>query len=352
MFDKYPDTPQFRNVIKEVADRTQFTGNDPVQGVPTYDRTLKLPTLSFIGRVKLHGTNAGIVFTPNAQRNGVVVKAQSRNNIITPENDNAGFAKYVKENEAKITEILLDYVAQTIPRQKRDLMQSITLFGEWAGKGIQKGVAISELDRRFYVFAIKVDDDWFTNPILFNIWDESVTRFNGDCYTIDHYVDPYGINIDFNRPEIAQAKLVSLTESVEECCPVANAQGVQGIGEGVVWINTDDPKRPLRFKVKGEKHSVSKVKTLASVDVEKVESAIKFAEYAVTENRVAQAINEITGGQPYDIKIMGDVIRWVASDINKEESDVLEKNGLTMKDTGKYTGARTKEIFTALMEKQ
>ena len=53
-----------------------------------------------------------------------------------------------------------------------------------------------------------------------------------------------------------------------------------------------------------------------------------------------------------DIKIMGDVIRWVASDINKEESDVLEKNGLTMKDTGKYTGARTKEIFTALMEKQ
>ena len=343
MFDKYPSTDQYRNVIREVADRTQFTGNDPVQGVPTYDRSLPLPTLDFVGRVKLHGTNAGIVFTPREDRKGLVVTAQSRNNIITPENDNAGFAKWVKDHEHELIQAVQVFVkAISLPTQN---LESVTLFGEWAGKGIQKGVAISELDRKFYVFSIKINDEWVVNPIAFNTWDSFAKFCIGSFCTIDHYVSPYTTTVDFNRPEIAQQTLVRLTESVEECCPVANAQGVQGIGEGIVWINVDDPKRPLRFKVKGEKHSTSKVKTLADVDVEKINSAIKFAEYAVTENRVKQAVQELTGGEPFDIKLMGDVIRWVASDIIKEENDVLTQNGLTMKDVGKYTGNRTKEIF-------
>jgi hypothetical protein len=347
MFDKYPSTDQYRNVIREVTDRTQFTGNDPVQGVPTYNRSLPLPTLEFIGRVKLHGTNAGIVFTPREDRKGLVVTAQSRNNVITPENDNAGFARYVKDHEDELIRAVQVFaLGMSLPTKN---LQSITLFGEWAGKGIQKGVAISELDRKFYIFSIKINDEWVVNALAFNTWDNFAQFCVGSFCTIDHYVSPYYTIIDFSRPEIAQATLVNLTESVEECCPVANAQGVQGIGEGIVWINVDDPKRPLRFKVKGEKHSVSKVKTLADVDVAKIDSAIKFAEYAVTKSRVEQAVQELTGGEPFDIKIMGDVIRWVASDINKEENDVLEKNGLTMKDVGKYTGARTKELFLGML---
>ena len=55
--------------------------------------------------------------------------------------------------------------------------------------------------------------------------------------------------------------------------------------EGVVWtLEFHAPGyRPMlssRFKVKGEKHSASKAKTVASVDPEKHENVEKFVQYA------------------------------------------------------------------------
>lgn len=340
MFDKYPDTEQFRNVIREVQDRHQYECH--VDGVPQYDRSLKLPTLKFRGTVKLHGTNAGIVFTKTP--NGFEVEAQSRSRVITPENDNMGFAKWVADNEEQLKKVVSEY-AQSIGGLALNEKQ-IVFYGEWAGQGIQNGVAISQTPRKFWVFAIKVGETWMQNV---SVLLDYVYQKDIEMLPITSFGDLYEIDIDFNRPEIAQAELVRLTQAVEDCCPIGKALGVEGVGEGIVWVNLDDPTRPLRFKVKGEKHSTSKVKTLADVDVAKVESAVKFADYAATENRVKQAVQELTGGEPFDIKLMGDVIKWVAADIIKEESDVLAENGLTMKDVGKYTGQRTREIFLGMI---
>ena len=46
------------------------------------------PVIEYRGKIKLHGTNAAV------QINKDGVFAQSRNNIITPESDNAGFARW------------------------------------------------------------------------------------------------------------------------------------------------------------------------------------------------------------------------------------------------------------------
>ena len=35
----------------------------------------------------------------------------------------------------------------------------VTVFGEWCGKGIQKGVAINQLEKMFIIFELKLSYD-------------------------------------------------------------------------------------------------------------------------------------------------------------------------------------------------
>ena len=172
-----------------------------------------------------------------------------------------------------------------------------------------------------------IDDDIDITFKDHNIW----SAFDFPHYTID---------IDFKMPETAQNELSELTLAVEAECPVGASFGVSGIGEGIVWSNLE---HRLRFKVKGEKHSVTKVKKLAKVDVEKVESMRKFIEYAVTENRLKQAISEVT--PDFDIKKMGDFIRWVYNDVTTEEADTMTENDIDPKSVGKYISNTAREWF-------
>lgn len=77
---------------------------------------------------KLDGTNAQVVVTEDGQ-----VFAGSRNRYITPEDDNYGFARWVSEMQ--------DELRRLGPGQH---------FGEWWGKGIQRGYGL--LEKRFSLF--------------------------------------------------------------------------------------------------------------------------------------------------------------------------------------------------------
>lgn len=101
--------------------------------------------------------------------------------------------------------------------------------------------------------------------------------------------------------------------------------------------------------VKGEKHSSSKVKTLANVNVEKLEGIQKFVDYAVTESRFNQAIeNVFPNEEPIDTKKLGDVIRWVVNDVIKEEMDTMVENQVEPKEVNKYISAKVREMFFKL----
>lgn len=139
-------------------------------------------------------------------------------------------------------------------------------------------------------------------------------------------------------------RLIEITEAVERQCPVAKAFNKEGIGEGVVWsIQFMDVVH--RFKVKGDKHSASKVKTLAPVDVEKIKNIRSFIDYAMTENRFKQSLQEVFGEEDRDIKRLGDLIRWNVNDIAKEEMDVMKKNGLEPRNVNRYIAGRVKMYF-------
>jgi hypothetical protein len=331
----YPKIAQFRNVVSNINREITFTGLDE-DGNAIYDPSIKKPTLTFKGTVKLHGTNASVCFN---SENGFWV--QSRQNIITIEKDNAGFAFFVESHKIQLCSLLDDLIDEN---QIDTKIHTVSIYGEWAGKGIQKGVGISQLDKAFYVFGVKVSkpqDEEFNA-----YWIDSSNVRNAECriFNVEDY-ETYSIDVDFNMPQLAQNKFGEITEKVENECPISKAFGIDnGLGEGVVW-SVDYKDSVHRFKVKGDKHSVTKVKKLASVDVEKLKTIQEFINYSVTENRFNQAIENVFGKEDLDIKKMGDLIRWFVKDVASEEMDTMVENGLEPKDVNKYISTKVREMF-------
>lgn len=324
---KFPSIEQFRNVIRHVKTHAQYVGKDE-NGDAIYDQSKPIPTLKFRGTVKLHGTNAGIVYDIETDS----FTYQSRERELSLTSDNAGFMLAQMKHEDLWKHHFRGLVLYADRRPTK-----IIYFGEWCGQGIQKGVAVSELPKMFVIFARKfIYEDGETQWMSLERFDqmdgiEKIARF------IDEF-PTYEIEIDFNHPELAQNKMIEITEEVEKECPVGKAFGVSGIGEGVVWTCVSDGWNDSGtwFKVKGERHSTSKVKTLAAVDVEAVANLKAFVDSAVTEARLEQGLDNLVREQlkPVEMTSMGDFLRWVYNDVIKEEQDTIVANGLDPKKLG------------------
>jgi hypothetical protein len=338
----FPSIEQFRNIVASVNRHATFAGLDE-NGDAIYDYSRPKPTLKFKGTVKLHGTNAGVSFNEGGYW------AQSRENIITPEKDNAGFAFFVESNK----EAFKKFVNQITTLNFFEINNNtVTIYGEWCGGNIQKGVGICNLPKSFFIFGVKVsphtttEEEQKAKP-AFWIPSHYLKSPEHNIYNIEDF-QTWEMDINFNEPEMIQNKLSELTLAVEEECPVAKAFGFSGIGEGIVWSCKVD-NVVHRFKVKGERHSSSKVKTLASVDTEKISSIKDFIEYAVTESRFNQGLEKtFPNDEPIDVKKMGQLMKWIVDDIIKEEMDTMVANKLEPKDIGKYVSTKVREMFFKL----
>ena len=335
----FPKIHDFKSVIKDVTHVTRFIGTD-LDGNVMYNNN-PLPTLNFIGTVKLHGTNSGISYN---KEEGIWY--QSRKNIITPQNDNAGFAFYVDTHK----EAFIKIINQVSIDNNVDLDKfTITIFGEWAGKGIQKGMGITQLDKAFYLFGVKISKS--EDPEFVNYWVNS-TKYSDEenrIYNVDHF-KTFSIDIDFNNPNVVVDRLTDITNDVEKECPIAKQFGVSGIGEGVVW-RTEYKGSVLRFKVKGEKHKVVKSEKIVNIDSVKMNSISEFVDYTVTENRIDQAIESVFGDKEVEKTKLGDLIRWVYNDIISEESDVLSENNLEPKDVSSAIANKVGKMFLEICNK-
>lgn len=102
---------------------------DPL--TPTFQTWGKIPRLNrdIVITEKIDGTNAAIGILDDG-----TVYAQSRKKIITPQEDNAGFARWVAEHEDAL----------------RAALGFGLHFGEWWGRGIQRGYGMD--GKRFSLF--------------------------------------------------------------------------------------------------------------------------------------------------------------------------------------------------------
>lgn len=342
---KFPEIEQFRQAIRAVQYNTRCIGKDE-NGDPIFDGLKPLPTIKYRGTVKLHGSNAAI--TKDLETGEVSL--QSRERMITVDNDNYGFARFMENINL---EILFSMVPthstlnnQEVDEEGEDKKNYVIIYGEWCGGNIQKGVALCQLEKMFVIFAIRYKGIWLLEQDLKQVKIPEQRIFNILDFPF------YMLDIDFQNPEISQNKLGEITQEVEKQCPVGKTFGVEGIGEGCVWVPVDPKWNHSRywFKVKGDKHSVSKVKKLAAIDVEKVNSINELIDKVVTENRLLQGIEVVKsakGVSELDRTHIGDFIRWVYNDVIKEETDTIEASGLNTKDLGVPIAKRAKEWLFA-----
>lgn len=336
---KWPSIEQFRNVVKNVQHRARYKGQDE-NGEAIYWPFAPMPKLKFEGTVKLHGTNASVV-CPNDDISVDTMWCQSRENIITPQKDNAGFAMFVESMKEEFVDLLS--TARGVHPTRGHGLPYIIVFGEWCGKGIQSGVAISELPKMFVIFGMAFSDEegnktYFTRQEVVDTVD-GCREYVGHGFTVKSIYDfpTYGTTIDFENPHESQNFLNKMTADVEEQCPVGYHYGIQGVGEGIVWrcVEPGYDDSGFWFKVKGEKHSNSKVKTLAAVDVEKINNMKALCEKLAHEGRLEQmhqqVFDTLNGGET-DIKRMGDFIKAVMQDVFKEEMDTIAASGFNGKE--------------------
>lgn len=316
-FYKYPSTNGFPDVVSTVIRQVSYRGKDD-NGNPIYAREYELPKIKFHKTVKLHGTNAGVSLTKDGK-----FCVQSRNRELQLTSDNAGFYAFINQR----LEVIKDYLQAQL--DKHADADAIVLFGEFAGGNIQKGVALINIPKTFFPFGLAISKgspdnvEFIEGADLLNVPDLNIRSIESFGYE--------DIVIDFGQANVHQEQLIKEVDEIDKQCPVGKALGVEGHGEGVVCVGYYNGTR-LAFKVKGESHSTSKVRTLKDVDMVAYKEIEAFSKSLVLERRLEQGIEYLKEmGIPLDMTSTGQYIKWVNEDILKEEQLVLQKSGYEWK---------------------
>lgn len=272
-------------------------------------------------KIKIHGSNACVRIEPNGN-----VVGQKRSSDVAVGRDNAGFAVWVD---------LRRRYFESLCRSDR----TIYIYGEWAGPGVQSGVACSETPTKmFYPFALQIVKDdgaytWYDPDLIeFFMFGEEGTRKDAPS---DIMVLPWFdmVTIDFECKQSTNEALLKLNHMVEkigDCDPFFKETfGIEGAGEGVVAFpflggnkGTYGPDELeyfswFNFKAKSEAHRVNKTKLAAAFDPEKFANANRFADAYCTPQRFEQGFKEALDSRT-DMKLVPEFLKWVISDIYKE----------------------------------
>ena len=332
-FIGYGKIRQFKDAVNEVMHGTRYLGVDS-DGNHQYDHDILLPTIDVMLSEKIHGTNASVCF--NAM-DGFWV--QSRNNIITPLKDNAGCAFIAEKNKDAWLSIIYDLA----DHHNINLAHTtITIYYEFCGGNIQRNSAISGLDKRSIIFnyfkATPIDAasgelvEWFETTGLDANGDEiNMDNEDSAIYNIMNFAT-YPVVIDFNEPSNGINEMAKIVNTIESNSPVGTDMGKSGnIGEGVVG-SFKYKGNFIRFKVKGEKYSATKVKKLKSVNIEHEQKKIDFANIVCSAGRLEQIYQNVfgIGNEKMDPSMTeaGKFLKLLFTDILSEESELMSDMGL------------------------
>jgi hypothetical protein len=322
----YNSIEQYRNILRDLKKARK----NPELNIPE--------VVEFIGTVKLHGTNCAVCFS-----NKTGMYCQSRNNVINLTYDNQGFCMFVEKNK----ETFANFFTQLADKYHIDLdVYTLSIYGEWCGERIQKGVALTQLPKCFCIFDCKVSnlaDQTFKSywlDISYKDGDKTVISKCDEKIYNAYDFETFSVKICIDSYRDFQQYLEEKTKYVEDCCPFAKALGVTGTGEGIVWRHWYSDTERWIFKTKGEEHKVTKEKVVVSVDIEKIQNIKEFVEKTCTKNRFEQALEHLYKINPESplygkipsIKDCATIINWIRDDIVKEETDTLIENGFTTKD--------------------
>lgn len=329
---KFPHIGSLKHAIQYAAKCN--TSIDPSHAVST---------VVYTGTVKLHGTNAGVYI----EDGGATFQPQSRNRVLSVDNDNLGFAKFITDpdRQSALMELVDDILCSNmIPRDT-----PITVFGEFIGPGIQQKVAITKLpERQFVVFGVAVGEnqDRFING-------KSLPQSSGQLGILSITDVPVWEEVvDFRDQDSVDSFaecVTNYTTRVDENCPWGAKFGIDGHGEGIVWT-PDNGNENLYFKSKGGSHNSDLQKT--NVTTSKISSADPrvqdFVRKVVTESRLQQGYDYLVEmGMAVDKTSTGKFLSWVGQDVQRECEIDLQESGLVWKDVAKLVNATAAQWYAA-----
>lgn len=311
------------------------------------------PLITYRAKIKIDGSNGSVMLTPEGK-----IAAQSRTKIITPQDDNAGFAKWVNDNIDYFR--ALDFRSHDADNKQKE---TVTIFGEWAGSKIQKRTSISKIDRKiFAVFAIQYNQDnkettLCDDPIAIR----AKLPEHKDIFVLPWLSGPISLNYASTEQLENAIKVINkLVADIEVCDPwVKETFGVEGLGEGLVMypqyehiggetfaVTTRDKYSKYVFKAKGEKHQVVKTKKAAQINPEVAASVGEFANLFATQARLEQGVTTVCNNE-FNMKHLGGFLKWFVADVKKESAAELEASGLEWKQVNKVVMTAAREWYQA-----
>lgn len=349
-FMAWPEIESFHNIRK-------FIRVDPAEWWRNRELLSGTSTVTYRAKVKLHGTNAAI----QLHEKGEIV-CQSRESIITPEKDNAGFARWAMTNKEKWY--------GTIDKAYIAGHGGWIIYGEWCGPGIQKNVAIAEIPKKvFAVFAARPlngSDRLVVEPddlydLVGRVPDVYILPWH--THRLHHGSDTHvytWLDVDWKQTDEELTKTITPINdwvlAIEANDPwVEQTFGVKGTGEGLVFYPSSAPHlgfenfTNLCFKAKGEKHKNIKTAAPAQVNAEAAASISAFVDMVLTEARLEQGATKVSadGALTFDMKNVGKFIAWVSADVEKETQDELAASGLTWKQVQKPVTDKARAWYLA-----
>lgn len=309
---KLPKIRGFQHVVKEL----RYSGGDVTE-------------MTWTPKLKLHGTNAAIRF-----EHGGKVTAQKRSEDIWVGNDNFDFALFVEAYKRQLQDWGAEALRYAGPND------AIVIHGEWAGPGIQKSVAVSQIPQKyFFPFAITVVDD---GKKIFDFSDGVIPSGEviriPNWIKIQQYAPSITVDIRFHQNLVDLAAWANTeVEKIEAEDPFIKEHfGISGIGEGLVFypevglslgMCSHSSFEKYAFKVKGEKHAVNKAGKPARIKSDIPADAYVFADQHLTNARLEQGLQEV--GQ--DITLTGKFIGWICKDIATESALEIQESGMDWK---------------------
>ncbi len=316
---------------------------------------------------KIHGSHLDLVMTYNHKiqedsdkgKAGATEDAskrifhvQSRNNVIDMNSNMHGAVTFVADRQVTINQFFdaIVIAATTVTEFSAAAPQKIIIACEFAGSNIQKNVAFTQVDKCLIIFGVQVNDKWMPHQqwSTLNLQSEKERIYN----VMDTRIPRYDLTLKMNDTGVAQNHLAALVDKVEAQCPFAfHILEVDGIGEGLVFHAKGYESDPaMYFKVKGPKHTETKVKTLKPISQEylaQLQIIDVFVNNIVTHQRLEQGLDYMYEQQlaMNDNKNMGAYIRWVIDDVNKECSDDMKDYHMDVKKVQQKVAERAKTFF-------
>lgn len=297
-----------------------------------YARSRGLGEVTYIGTVKLHGTNAGVRRTPDGR---LIVQSRNRAGL---DGGHLGFWQFVQERKDEI-HVLFD---ATLSANALSPDTDVVLFGEWIGPGIQKGVAINQLpEKQWVLFGARLTQNKRQLRVLSAHPEAGIHNIN--------YGPTFLLNVNFDATLAETTKTLTIwTLGVEQQCPWAEMFGIEGIGEGIVWKPRDEPFvhiSDLWFKTKGEKHRGKKDRSGANTKVKDKpavsDDVVAFVNEHLTERRLEQGLEALAEqGRSLTMRSTKSFLDAVLNDLRLETVNEREASALEWKPIGAFASRK------------